>query len=69
MNPFPELGIVLKQTALENGLILRVDPTWFALAPALVITEGEIDEMFDLLEQSLEDALQRVAAGHGPSLD
>lgn len=63
MNPFPELGIALKQTALENGLILRVDPTWFALAPALLITEGQIDEMCDLLEQSLEDALQRVTAG------
>jgi adenosylmethionine-8-amino-7-oxononanoate aminotransferase len=60
MAPFPELGQALKKTALENGLIMRIDPTWFAVAPALVITEGEIDEMCSLIEKSLRDALARV---------
>jgi len=31
MQPFPELGKALKRTALDNGLILRVDPSWFAV--------------------------------------
>ena len=31
MEPYPELGIALKRLSVENGLILRVDPTWFAV--------------------------------------
>ena len=58
--PFPELGRALKRTALENGLVLRVDPSWFAVAPALIIQKGEIDELCDLVEKSLKDALDRV---------
>ena len=61
MEPFPELGMALKKTALENGLILRVDPTWFAVVPALVIAQEEVDEMCGLIEQSLAAALERVA--------
>ncbi|MEX1325464.1 MAG: aminotransferase class III-fold pyridoxal phosphate-dependent enzyme [Desulfobacterales bacterium] len=33
MEPFPELGTALKACALNNGLILRLDPSWFAVAP------------------------------------
>ena len=61
MEPFPELGMALKKTALEKGLILRVDPTWFAVVPALVIAQEEVDEMCGLIEQSLAAALERVA--------
>ena len=61
MEPFPELGTALKQTALENGLILRVDPTWFAVVPALVIAREEVDEMCDLIDRSIRAALERVA--------
>ena len=53
--------MALKKTALENGLILRVDPTWFAVVPALVIAQEEVDEMCGLIEQSLAAALDRVA--------
>ena len=62
MEPYPELGQALKRTMLERGLIARVDPTWFALSPALIATEADIDEMCDLVEQSLLDALEAV--GH-----
>ena len=48
-------------TALENGLIIRVDPTWFAVVPALVISVDEIDELCELVERSLLAALERVA--------
>ena len=58
--PFPELGIALKKTALKNGLILRVDPSWFAVSPALVATEPQLDEMCGLIEKSLAEALEQV---------
>lgn len=61
MEPFPELGTALQRTALKNGIILRVDPTWFAVAPALVAEESDLDEMCDLIERSLVEALEQVA--------
>lgn len=60
MEPFTELGAIFKKTALENGLIIRIDPTWFAVAPALIATRDNIDELYALVEQSLSDALERV---------
>lgn len=60
MQPFPELGMALKKTALRNGVILRVDPTWFAVAPALIAEEADIDEMCGLIDQSVQDALALV---------
>jgi adenosylmethionine-8-amino-7-oxononanoate aminotransferase len=60
MEPFPALGMELKRTALEQGLILRVDPSWFAVAPPLIAEEKDLDEMCDLIEMSLCTALDRV---------
>ncbi len=58
--PFPELGLALKKTAIENGLILRINPTWFAVAPALIAEQHDLDEMCDLIDASLQAALNRV---------
>jgi adenosylmethionine-8-amino-7-oxononanoate aminotransferase len=60
MEAFPELGKELKRTALEHGLILRVDPTWFAVAPPLIAEEADIDEMCVLIDASLRTAMERV---------
>jgi adenosylmethionine-8-amino-7-oxononanoate aminotransferase len=60
MAPWPELGAALKRSAIRNGIIMRVDPTWFAVSPALTATTAQIDEMCDLIEQSLVEALQAV---------
>jgi adenosylmethionine-8-amino-7-oxononanoate aminotransferase len=60
MKPFPELGNALRRTALENGIILRIDPTWFAVAPPLIAEESDLDEMCALIEKSVRDALARV---------
>ncbi|HPS56108.1 MAG TPA: aminotransferase class III-fold pyridoxal phosphate-dependent enzyme [Sedimentisphaerales bacterium] len=57
---FPELGKMLKKTALKNGLIMRIDPSWFAVAPALIAEKSDIDEMFELIDKSLKDAIQAV---------
>lgn len=62
MAPFPELGMALKRTALRNGLILRIDPTWFAVAPPLIAEESDLDEMCGLIEKSVREALNEVAA-------
>ena len=43
MEPFPELGKALKRTALKNGVILRVDPNWFAVVPALFEQRYRVD--------------------------
>jgi len=56
-----EIGPHLKRTALENGIILRVDPWWFAVAPPLIAEEADLDEMCSLIEKSLRDALERAA--------
>jgi adenosylmethionine-8-amino-7-oxononanoate aminotransferase len=63
MAPFPagnKLGDALKKTAIENGLIMRIDPDWFAVSPPLIAKESDIDKMCDLIEKSLVDALDEV---------
>jgi len=65
MEPYPELGKALKRTALENGLIMRIDPTWFAVAPALIASRSEIDEMCSLIDGSLSQALDVVRGRKG----
>jgi adenosylmethionine-8-amino-7-oxononanoate aminotransferase len=64
MAPFPidnKLGAALKKTALKNGLIMRIDPDWFAVSPPLIAEESDIDEMCDLIEKSLKEALDLVS--------
>jgi adenosylmethionine-8-amino-7-oxononanoate aminotransferase len=55
-------GTLLKKTAVEQGIILRIDPTWFAVAPPLIAEQSDLEEMCDLIERSLCAALTRVAA-------
>jgi len=58
MQPYPELGEAMKLCALKNGLIMRIDPTWFAVAPPLIADKADIDCMCELIEKSLSDALE-----------
>ena len=60
--PFPELGLALKKTAVQNRLIMRIDPSWFAVAPALIAEESDLDEMCELIDKSLCEALEQVGA-------
>ena len=60
MAPFPELGQALKACALKNGLIMRIDPSWFAVAPPLIAEKSDIDEMCQRIEKSMADALEMV---------
>ena len=65
MAPFPELGAAMKRTALDAGLIIRVDLTWFAVSPALTATDAEVDALADLVELSLTNALTLVRGASG----
>ncbi|MEZ4639124.1 MAG: aspartate aminotransferase family protein [Caldilineaceae bacterium] len=60
LEPFPALGHALKRTALKNGLIMRIDPSWFAVAPAVIAEKSDIDELYDRIDRSLADALEEV---------
>jgi len=60
MAPFPALGQALKVSALKNGLIMRIDPSWFAVAPPVIAEKSDIDEMCERIEKSLVDALEMV---------
>lgn len=62
MLPFPELGQALKRTALNNGLIMRIDPTWFAVAPALIAEKEDLDELVARITRSLLEAMELVGA-------
>ena len=64
LEPFPpdrKLGNALKKTSIKNGLIMRIDPDWFAVSPPLIAEEADIDEMCDLIEKSLKEALAIVS--------
>ncbi|MBN2051792.1 MAG: aspartate aminotransferase family protein [Spirochaetales bacterium] len=61
--PFPKkskLGDALKITSVDNGLIMRVDRDWFAVCPPLIAEKKDIDELYDLIEQSLKKALDMI---------
>jgi adenosylmethionine-8-amino-7-oxononanoate aminotransferase len=66
--PYPEgrkLGDALKKTALRNGLIMRIDPDWFAVSPPLIAGEADLDELGDLIEKSLREAMDLAAPPTG----
>ena len=54
----PNLGLALKKTAIANGIILRIDPGWFAVSPPLIAEESDIDEMCELILKSVKDAIE-----------
>jgi len=58
--PFNELGLALKKTAKKNRVIMRINPDWFAVAPAIIAKKSDLDEIYDLVEKSLRDALEMV---------
>ena len=59
--PGQGVGAFVGNRAQENGLILRPLGDSVALCPPLIVTEPEIDEIFDRLEKSLDEAAVMVA--------
>ncbi len=61
--PFPPtrgIGARAAKLCLKHGLINRAMGDSLALAPPLIITEAEIDRMFDRLTRSLDDMLAEL---------
>jgi len=56
------LAKALGEAALDRGLIVRVTGPSAVIAPPLIITDAEIDELFDRFELALQDAEQSVTA-------
>ena len=59
--PFPPEQPVSEQIAngaLENGLICRPVGQAIVLAPPFIITKGQIDELFDKLEKTLDQVFE-----------
>ncbi len=48
----------MHRAARERGLLIREGPNFVALAPPLVITQAEVDEIVHLMDQAIGDALQ-----------
>jgi adenosylmethionine-8-amino-7-oxononanoate aminotransferase len=55
--PGVSFGVRVGRRALANGLLCRFDPDWLALGPPLVTTAEQLDEMLDVLDRSLTEAL------------
>jgi len=55
--PTGRVGAYCLDRCHEHGLIVRNIGDTIALCPPLVITESEIDELFDRLERALDDTL------------
>jgi 4-aminobutyrate--pyruvate transaminase len=55
------VGAYVASQAQENGLILRALGDSVALCPPLIVTEAEIDQIFDRLEKSLDEGAAMAA--------
>lgn len=53
-------GLQVGKRALEKGLLLRFDPDWIALAPPLIISQAELNQMVDMLTESVREVLQNT---------
>lgn len=53
----PRVGAALARRAVGDGIILRVDPSWFAIAPALTAGRDQLDAICDRIEASLQAAI------------
>jgi adenosylmethionine-8-amino-7-oxononanoate aminotransferase len=64
--PFPEalkFGGRVHRAARARGLLIREGPNFVVLAPPLVVTEAEVDEIVDLMDRAITDATSSLRAG------
>lgn len=60
--PAGSFGRLVGQRAQANGLIVRAIGDTLAFCPPLIITEEQIDEMFDLFSKALDEAFVSYTA-------
>jgi len=62
--PFPEslkFGSRVHKAARKRGLLIREGPNFVVVAPPLVVTEAEVDEIVDLMDHAIADAVATTA--------
>ena len=57
--PYGKIGMLLADACQKNGLIVRAIGDVIAICPPLIITESQIDELFDILETSIEEVFKK----------
>ena len=57
--PYGKIGMLLADACQKNGLIVRAIGDVIAICPPLIITESQIDELFDILEASIEEVFKK----------
>jgi adenosylmethionine-8-amino-7-oxononanoate aminotransferase len=55
-------GKLVERAARERGLIFRCASDYVAFSPPLVSTPADIDEMCDILDQSLAEVQEALPA-------
>jgi adenosylmethionine-8-amino-7-oxononanoate aminotransferase len=63
------VGTAVQQAARRRGLLVRASPHNSTLAPPLVVTAAEIEEIADRLEESVAEVNEQVVSGDGIKLD
>lgn len=56
-DPSLAMGVQVQNAALKQGLIIRAIRDTVAICPPLIITDTQIDELFDKLGRALDDTL------------
>ncbi len=57
--PYGKTGMRLAEICQKNGLIVRAIGDIIAICPPLIITEKQINELFDILEASIEEVFKK----------
>ena len=59
----------MQQAARRRGLLVRASPHNATLAPPLVLTAAEVDEIAGIFEESVAEVNERMVSGGGIDLD
>jgi adenosylmethionine-8-amino-7-oxononanoate aminotransferase len=61
--PFPKeiaIGTRISKACLKNGLLLRASSHWISIGPPLIVSESDIDEIFEIIERSITEVMQTI---------
>ena len=67
-DPRQGIGVVCRRHCFDNGLVMRAVGDRMIIAPPLVITRGEIDELMGLIRQALDRTCEHARAAGWLSL-
>jgi adenosylmethionine-8-amino-7-oxononanoate aminotransferase len=59
----------VQQAARRRGLLVRASPNNLTLAPPLVLTDADVIEIAEILEESVAEVNERLVSGSGVELD